>query len=1008
MKNLSYFMGRKAFWCLIFLSAPCLHPPAEASELARPAYFQQASAISGTVSDASGTLPGVTISLKGNPGSVLSDAQGNYGIEASPGDTLVFYYLGFATLEITVGSQPVINAVLVPDSRNLQEVTINAGYYSVKDRERTGSIASINAKDIATQPVNNALAAMQGRMAGVSITQNSGTAGGGFNIQIRGINSLRADGNAPLFIIDGVPYSSEPIGLSQTNTIQPAATSPLNSLNPGDIESLEVLKDADATAIYGSRGANGVVLVTTKKGRAGKTAFALNATKGYGEVTRFMKLMDTRQYLAMRAEAFTNDGITEYPATAYDINGTWDPNRYTDWQKELLGGTAEITNISSSLSGGSESTQFMVSGNFNRETTVFPGDFAYRKGSLRANISHASSDRKFSMGLTAGYTLQDNDQPSQDLTPAAWSTPPNAPALYTDTGELNWQDNTFANPLAALNGKSLSETSDLVANMVLSYKLPWNLEAKASLGYTSLHHRESSTSPATIYNPSYGFGPEFSSIYASRSSRQSWIAEPQLHWKQELGPLRLELLAGTTFQKQDGLQLAQLGSGFPSNSLIYNLASASYSKVMLDEASVYKYQAVFARANLNWDGRLLLNLTGRRDGSSRFGPGRQFANFGAAGAAWVFSKERWMEHGRLFSFGKLRASYGTTGSDQIGNYQYLNTYSTAGTNYQGVTGLQPTRLYNPDFGWEENRKLEIALETGFLNDRIYLTWAWYRNRSSSQLVGIPLPATTGFQSLQANLDATVQNEGVELTLRTINIQSEKLTWTTDINFSASKNTLLSFPGLEGSTYANDYVIGQPLNIVKVFQYAGLDPQTGTYTFQDANGDGVISSPDDRQTVKDLNPKFFGGVQNRLQYGSFELNFLFQFVKQENYNSVAAFGRPGTMINQPSEAAQHWSPQYGGGPYQILTSGANNATVTPFSQYVASDAAISDASYIRLKNVSFAWELPKRWTGKAACRLSLQGQNLWTVTSYRGADPEFRTLGFTPPLRVMTAGFNLTF
>lgn len=366
--------------------------------------------------------------VKGTTISMITDQKGNFSITANSTDTLVFSFIGYAAQEILVGNKTSLNIILVEDSTQLKEVTINAGYYKVKDKERTGSIARITSKDIETQPVTNVLAAMQGRMAGVNITQATGVPGGGFDIQIRGLNSLRAEGNAPLYIIDGVPYSSEPIGYNQSNTIHPTTTSPLNNLNPGDIESLEVLKDADATAIYGSRGANGVVLVTTKRGKQGNTIFTANISKGFGEVTRFIKLMNTQQYLAMRAEAFTNDGITSYPSYAYDINGTWDQNRYTDWQKELLGGTAEITNISSSMSGGSEHTQFMISGNFNKETTVFPGDFAYKKGNLRANVNHTSSDRKFRVNFSAGYTLQDNNQPSQDLTPAAWGTPPNAPA----------------------------------------------------------------------------------------------------------------------------------------------------------------------------------------------------------------------------------------------------------------------------------------------------------------------------------------------------------------------------------------------------------------------------------------------------------------------------------------------------------------------------------------------------------------------------------------------------
>ena len=236
-----------------------------------------------------------------------------------------------------------------------------------------------------------------------------------------------------------------------------------------------------------------------------------------------------------------------------------------------------------------------------------------------------------------------------------------------------------------------------------------------------------------------------------------------------------------------------------------------------------------------------MNITGRRDGSSRFGPGKQFATFGAVGAAWLFSKENFLKENTVFSFGKLRASYGSSGSDQIGDYQYLDTYTSSGLNYNGAIGLDPTRLYNPDFSWEINKKLEAALEMGLLSDRIFFTFAWYRNRSSNQLVGIPLPGTTGFSSINANLNATVQNMGLEFTLRTLNFENTNFKWTTNFNISASHNKLLSFPGLEGSTYSNRYVIGESTSIVKTYQLNGVNPQTGLYEVENINKDGMITS-----------------------------------------------------------------------------------------------------------------------------------------------------------------------
>lgn len=495
MKNLSYLEGRKAFWCLIFLSAPFLHPPAHASKLASQTYFQQANTISGTISDAAGTLPGVSVSIKGKPGATLSDSNGSFRIEASPGETLLFSFLGYAAQEIPVKESATFNILLKPDTRTLQEVTVNAGYYSVKEKERTGSISKIAAADIENQPVTHALAAMQGRMAGVNITQTTGVPGGGFAIQIRGLNSLRSGGNDPLYVIDGVPYSSESVGSFSTSSLLGGATSPLNSINPDNIESIEVLKDADATAIYGSRGSNGVVLVTTKKGRSGKTQLTAAYSHGTGRVTRIMDLMKTEQYLAMRREAYANDGITNYPANAYDINGAWDTGRYTDWQKELIGGIAAFTNLNMALSGGTGGNQFLLSGNLIRQTTVYPGEFRYKKGNVHASASHESQDGKFNISFSAGYTVQDNNQPYLDLTRESRLLAPNAPALFNEQGGLNWQNNTFSNPLRHLNGQygsltqdqsdaSISDASYIrLKNIALTYDLPerWMPKVKCRL-----------------------------------------------------------------------------------------------------------------------------------------------------------------------------------------------------------------------------------------------------------------------------------------------------------------------------------------------------------------------------------------------------------------------------------------------------------------------------------------------------------------------------------------------
>lgn len=984
MKNFSFGRHRLEIFCLIFSALP----------LAIQAQSQPHK-VTGTVSDNAMALPGVSIVIKNSNAGTISNGNGAYTIEAKPTDTLVFSFIGYKTQYIAVNSQTKINVILQDDATQLQEVKVNAGYYSVKEKERTGSIAKVSSKDIEKQPVTNVLAVMQGRMAGVEVTQDSGAPGGGFQIKIRGQNSLRADGNQPLYIIDGVPYSSETIGSINTSGMMPTMTSPLNSINPSDIESIEILKDADATAIYGSRGANGVVLITTKKGKSGKTVFSVNASIGVASITKKLDLMNTQEYLAMRAQAFVNDGITSYPDYAYDSNGTWDKNRYTDWQKELIGGTAEINNLQASVSGGSKNTQYLLSGNTRSETTVYPKAFKYKKSAAHFSMNHAADDNRFKLNFSANYTAQNNNQPATDLTAVSRTLAPNAPALYDSSGNLNWENSTWDNPLALLESEFLSKIKDFNANTVLSYNVLPNLQLKTSLGYTDLRSNESNTQPSTMYNPAYGLGSEISGISNNITSRTSWIAEPQINWNWNLGQAKIETLLGTTFQSQTTNRLFQSGFGFSSNSLIHDLASANLKTIDLSDETVYKYQAIFARINYNYDSRYIINITGRRDGSSRFGPGKQFANFGAVGAAWVFSEEKFLQGNNILSFGKLRTSYGTTGNDQIGDYQFLDTYVSSGNTYNGTIGLQPIRLFNPEFGWETNKKFEVALETGFLQDRIFLTSAYYNNRSTNQLVGIPLPGTTGFQTLQGNLDAKVQNTGVEFTLATKNVTGNNFSWTTNFNISFNRNKLLSYPGLETSSYANTYVVGQSVNIVKLYHYTGFNPVTNLYEFEDVNNDGQITSLADRQTIANLSPKYFGGLQNNFRYKNLQLDFLFHFVKQESFGYMP--GVPGTAVNQLSEVSGQQLP---------FTSGANGAVISAYYRYGLSDAALQDGSFMRLKNVSLTYDIPLK-AKSLKCQLYFQGQNLLTFTSYNSGDPEFKFSGYLPPLRVFTTGVKVT-
>ncbi|MBB1137974.1 SusC/RagA family TonB-linked outer membrane protein [Myroides sp. WP-1] len=972
--------------------------------------------LSGTVKDAQGVLGGVIVSVENK--TVATDLDGKYTIDVSIGDRITFSMLGYKERSIVYSSSmgAVLNIELLEDNTTLEEIVVNAGYYTVKDRERTGSIARVTAKDIEFQPVLNPLQAIQGRMAGVSITQNTGVAGGGFDIQIRGRNSLRRyqdnaiNGNAPLYVIDGVVIpNTNLINSSLSFSILPMSdTNILNAINPSDIESIEILKDADATAIYGSRGANGVVLITTKKNKSDQLSFTLSSSTSFSKVANKMKLLNTEQFNQMRDEAFKNDGITTYPANAYDVNGTWDRNRYTDWQKELIGGTALSQNIQVGVNAGNETTHFSSSVSQSSQTTVFPTDKGYKRNTFLININHRSKDGKFQFSSSTNYALQNNNLIAEDLTSKALTLSPNAPSLYNSDGSLNWSFAGDTNPIASMFETYENDNRNLVLNMDFSYEVFKNTYFKLNAGYNRTNTEEKKLTPHTIYNPERNYTSEESSAENTFSDNKSYIIEPQINNLFNINKLQVNTLLGMTYQNSNTSALHLTGSNFQTNDFISNIAAAKIKNIRQSANLQYKYIAVFGRLNLNYDSKYLLNLTARRDGSSRFGDNHKFGNFGAIGAAWIFSKEQLFSDSSWLSFGKLRASYGTSGNDNIGDYQYLDTYELNPNRYNDFTGLSPSRLHNPNFSWEKTKKLETAIEIALFNDRLQFDFAWYRNTSSNQLVGIPLPGTTGFASVQDNLPATVENKGWEFSLNSENINTKDFNWTTNFNISFPKNTLLSFPNLESSTYANQFVIGKGTNVYRLYNFEGIDPLTGQYTFTDYNDDNKITAEFDRQNIKEIKVDYHGGIQNTLTYKGISLDFLFQFVKQTNFNYNNNLLIPGAIINQPVEVLDYWSPTNPNSQYGALTTGMNPIIIDQLAAYTSSNKVISDASYVRLKNISLSYNLRLPKAKIESLRIYLQGQNIWTITNYYGLDPEFTAYGYLPPLKTYAFGVQLTF
>jgi TonB-linked SusC/RagA family outer membrane protein len=969
--------------------------------------------VKGRVTNEAGEgIAGVTIAIKGSTIATASNDDGQFELDfTGTYTTLEISCIGYKKTEVVFSGRNFISVRLETVVNSLDE-TIVIGYGNTTRRLNTGNVSKVNAEEISKQPVANVLGALQGRVPGLLITQSSGVPGATYKVQIRGQNSL-FQGSDPLFVIDGVPFLAGNSTINQINTA--ALLSPFNLINPADIESVEILKDADATSIYGSRGANGVILITTKKGKAGKTRFTANVFSGASKTTRTMEMLNTTQYLEMRKEAFANDGITANAVNAPDLFA-WDTTIHQDLKELLTGGTGYITDAQISVSGGTESTHFLMSWGLNKQTTVFPGDLSDTRGTFHLNLDHSPGDKKFFIRLSTSYGSDKNTLSSYDL-----STYINMPPhihLYDSSGKLNWKEGGssfyslgITNPLAYLLQEYTGKFDNLVSSVQAGYRILKQLNFKASFGHNLMLADEVRINPSTSLDPATNQLP-FS--YFGKRKSQNWIIEPQLDYVKTFSKGKLNLLIGGTWQENKDELFSVTASNY-TNDLQLRSTAAAGNVVTNNNYSQYRYMSFFGRANFSWQDKYIANLTARRDASSRFGPGKQFSNFGSIGAAWIFSKENFIAEILPFiSFGKLRASYGTAGNDNIGNYQYLDTWNNTSTTYQNSPGLIPSRLYNPDYSWEVNKKLEAAIDLGFFKDRLKVSVSYFKNRCSNQLVPYTLPIQTGFSSVNQNLDALIENKGFEFFITGRNIVTKNFNWTSIVNLTIHRNKLLEFPGLAISSYATTYAIGEPVSVKKLYQFLGVDPVTGIYQFNDADRNGIFNVAD-RIVLKNTEPKFYGGFQNSFSYKNFQLDIFLEFRKQEglNYLYTQVTNVPGyDFRNQPEIVQDRWQKQGDVSPIQKFTSSFSTQAYTNGAFYLSnSEALFSDASFIRCKNVFLSYHLSNDILQKMKMEnlmIYLQGQNLFTLTNYTGADPENQNLYVLPPLQTFAAGIKLIF
>lgn len=917
------------------------------------------------VDDEDRALAGANIKLQSGKFLARTDSNGQFYLPGIPDTTmLVISFMGYSSIAVLVAPE-LGNLKLSTAVGNLNEVII--GYGKTTLRNNTGSVSTLRAADIEKQPVTNIMSALSGRLAGVFVQTTNGLPGGNVNLQIRGKGSLTA-GTNPLYIIDGVPFDSGYTGTTTSlqvgTVIGPVST--FNSLNPADIESITVLKDADATAIYGSRGTNGVVLITTKKGKPGDTQVDLKISEGFSQAASLPRMLNIDQQLEIRREGFANLGIVpsnDITSLGYAPDLTiWDQKKNTNWSKYMLGGTAFQTDIQTAISGGTAFTNFRVGGSYHQESSILAGDNRYKRGGILVSLQHRSKNDKFSLLVNAIINKDDNSSsnPANYISNAIL-LPPNYP-IYNPNGTYNW---SISNPEAELNGRSRIKTDNIMANFVLAYKFTPDLELKTSLGYNKMNTAQMQIFPKIALFPGR---TNYSQLGLNMNSY--YIMEPQLNYRKIFDQHAISILIGGTTQRKSADSQFIKASNFMNESLMLNLAAAGTYEMPSNTMNDYKFVSIFSRINYTVANKYILNITMRRDGSSKFGPDNRFGNFGSIGASWLFDQEEWVKNNLSWlSLGKLRANFGVTGNDQISDYQYLSTYGSGALRYQDNATILPQRIANTNFRWEYTHKMELATELGFLNDLILLNVNFFRNRSSDQLISYTLPRITGFSSYQANLPAVVENRGWEIELTTRNIETNNFSWSSSFNITVPKNKLVSFQNFETSSYAQTYEIGYDVSRIVGYKFLNIDPQTGLANYAAQDGKAT-ATPYFNHTLGKTSPDFYGGFNNSFRYKSLSLDIFMQYARQMARGGLCCL--PGNRLNNYAMVLDRW--QQPGDVTNIPK--ASYISADPY--YLSSSANLFDASYLRVKNVALNWAIADSWIKRMKLKkasLGLQGQNI---------------------------------
>lgn len=995
--------------------------------------------VHGNVITEKGALENVSVTSTKSKRSTLTDIKGAFTLRGVvPGEEIVFTYVGYTSerQKVTANNREIVVAMF-PAENELDKVVVKA-YGTTSKRFTTSSIVSVSGKDLENVPVQNPLLALSGRVPGLVVMQTGGDATSPVKVEVRGRNSVNPNfPSDPLYVIDGVPQTILNLssggrafqqstfvstGLNQSDNYNLGGISPLFGLNPYDIESIEVLQDAGATAVYGSRGANGVILITTKRGKGGRTSFSVNMSQGITRITKFYDMLNTKDYLAMRREAFKNDGITPTVDNAPDLL-LWDSTRDVNWQKYLWGNSGQYSAVSASVSGGNEQMTFRLSGSYSRSQDMKVISGANKSFTLQSAFDYNSFNRKFQMSLTV---MMVNGRSDARYLPASYTLAPNAPEPLKPNGELNYDGYRGAKgvyfPWSSLKTTADTRSSQLSANLDISYSLFKGVKIGSAFRLKQSGSDIFSTTPVASMDPMADPKSKLGRNSSGITKANAVTIEPYLSYNTSFGNGRLGARLTGTYEQNRTTATTLNGSGYVTDDFLGSI-SAAPKKDVFDRFGEYKYAGAMITLNYIHDNKYIADITLRRDGNSRFGPGKQYGNFGSFGFGWIVTEEAWADRiiPKFITFLKPSANYGLTGSDNVGEYQYLTQWSnTSGGGYfnpyNGVVGVTPQLQANSDYHWSTSRQINLNLEISFLN-RINLTLNAYRNRTNDQLVSFPTGDYTGFPNVTANSPANVQNTGWSVAVNAAAIRTKNFQWNISFNTSYQKNKLLGYPNLELSPYATTYKIGESTNTYYMFRYLGVDPATGEFIFEDQNKDGLIKSnssviagtaDDDRVIGIVVQPDFQGYMGHTFSYKNFRLGMNFTLKRFDARNLLN--GRSGQLQNIGQwEYDNRWTT-----PGQI-TSVPKLTTSNSFvdkGDLSSSSGQYTKTNFIRLSQAELGYSLPQKWAKKAGMQgmnISLNANNILVLTNFKGIDPESPPAGVgTPPSRTITLAFNCNF